>query len=373
MFFFFHISFIIINLYIVCSNIISFEFPYYSIHPNIKLTYILFNKTLTMPFTTLDKYTFLNPDSNYLKECILKFSETNITLPDQKVPGQPCETDLIYENQTIISKFKFYVLTNYVSTFDIHGYSLAFSVPNEEYSFMNQLMSEHHLKKKMFSFQMNSKKGIIHFGGLPIDETKNYKYSNKFTVKSSNWTCFLKKIKIGNQILEINRHAIIDTSVDGYIDSKEFFYFIAHNISKIKTNDSCSIITEDFSFKDILLCNTEFINKMEDILLEFEDSKYIKFKPSQLFDSIGGQAYSKITYDFLYDIHEHFVLGFEFLRNMNLSIFDYEEKTISFYSDIYQMNHNSFCLHYYLFIVTEILLTISSGILIYIHVYFRKL
>lgn len=372
MYFFFQFTFIINIFIIVSPKIITFQIPYYSIYPNIKFNYSFFNKTINLPLCTLDKYTILNPDGDFLLKCIHSFTEVNESLSDLSIPAQPCQTTLLHENSTMITNFKFLVFTKYQNDLGVHGYPLSLSESDNEYSFIRQLMTEHHLEKKVFSFETkkDDRNIFVHFGGFPQTQINKYKYKNKCSVKSDNWSCFLKHIRVGNKILEVNKNVDFDTAVDGFIDSKSFFDFMAFKIIDIKHSIYCGTISDEYYLKDSLYCSTEALSSIQNVIFEFEDGNYFIFKPEQMFYMSSKTMRSKFTYDFLYASPDHFVFGFSFLNQMNLSIFNYEEKAIYLYSDRLIMN-DSPCRYKSLFIIVESILVIGSIFLFLITFYFK--
>ena len=372
MYYFIHFTYIIIKFIIVCPKIITLQIPNYSIYPYIKFNYSFFNKTINLPICTLDKYTILNPEGDFLLKCLNSFTEDNKSLPDLLIPAQPCQSNLIYNNHTVLTDFKFHVLTKYTSALDMHGYSLSLSEPDNEYSFINQLMNEHHLDKKMFAFETNEddKNIFVHFGGLPQIQINKYKYNNKCSVKNDNWSCFVKQIRVGNKILEVNQNVAFDTVVDAFIDSKSFFEFMIFKIIDIKKSKYCGTLTDEYSLKDSLYCSSEALSLMQNVIFEFEDGNYFILKPEQLFYVTKTSIHSKFTHDFLYSSPDHFVFGFSFLKEINLSIFNYEEKAIYLYSDTLIMNDTP-CTYKFLFIIVGSILIIGSIFLFFITVYFK--
>lgn len=365
--FFFHFILIILISYLKCSDTYSIEFSYYLPLPYISLNFSLFNKSIFMPLATIDKYTFINPEMGFLRKCTKEKPEKNITLTHEEILVQPCESRLFLENQKILTKFNFYVFTKYpTSFFKKYGYSLSFNIPDGKYSFMNQIMNEYKLKKKIFSFQQKNDKRYTHFGELPKYELDQYKYKTKCKVKTNDWSCFIKRIKFDNNILNVNKYAIFDSTVEGFIDSKDFLFFMISNLLSKNNSNYCSTNIDELTYKENIICRDEVLQINHKLIIEFDEGKYIEFKVQDLFSNFGLNGYSKFEYDFLYGETNHFVFGFSFLKEMNLSIFDYEDKAIYLYSDTFIMNTFSIMLKS-LFIIVAFFLVMASIFLFCIH------
>lgn len=360
----FHVIIIISISFLKCLDIFTIEFSYNSSLPYISLNYSLFNKTILKPLATIDKYTFLNPEISFFKQCTKEKPEKNITLTHEEIIVQPCESRLFLENQKILTKFNFYVFTKYpTSFFKKYGYSLSFNILDGKYSFMNQIMNEYKLKKKIFSFQQKNDKRYTHFGELPKDELDQYKYKTKCKVKTNDWSCFIKRIKFDNNILNVNKYAIFDSTVEGFIDSKDFLFFMI-SIFLNKNNTYCSSNVDEIVYKENIICRNEVLQINHKLIIEFDEGKYIKFKVQDLFNNCEQKLHSKFEYDFLYGETNHFVFGFSFLKEMNLSIFDYEDKAIYLYSDTFIMSNTS-NLFKSLYITVDSLLMIGSLFLLF--------
>lgn len=356
--FFFHFVFLILISLLKCSDIFTVEFSYYLPLPHISLNFSLFNKTIFMPLATIEKYTFINPQIGFLTSCEKGQPEQKITLPGEEIPVQPCESSLFLQNQKILSTFNFYVLTKYpISFFKNYGYSLSLNVPNEKYSFMNQIMKEYQLKKKMFSFQQKTPQMFAHFGELPKNEINQYKYKTKLKVKTKDWSCFVKRIRFNNKILEVNEYAIFDSTVEGFIDSKEFLSFMFSNLLTKKKSTYCSSNIDELTYKENIICRDEIIQINQKVIIEFDEEKYIEFKVKDLFSYFGINGYSKFEYDYLYGEAKHFVFGFSFLKEMNISTFDYEDKVVYLYSDTFIMNTFSDLFKFlYIFVISLLMI-----------------
>ena len=202
---------------------------------------------------------------------------------------------------------------------------LAFHVDNPKYSFIHQLYNHRYIDKLLFAFVPNKRfynSGEIFYGGLPEEKIKD-KYITHCSV-SDHWGCSLQGMKIGNKLYEFNEKYIhFETQYQKIFLHKNIFDIIVKNyLNEYIQKQQCYMNNERY------FCTCSYIDSFSNMSFILDEHEFI-FTAHELFEQEGLNCYfiiqenTKTYYD---------IFGTYFLRKY-ITIFDYENKTISFYDD----------------------------------------
>ena len=114
---------------------------------------------------------------------------------------------------------------------------------------MHSLYNQKKIDHKLFAFipATNQEDGYFIIGGITDD--KNYKYKGSLNVNSkyNTWGNTLKRISIGDEKYDIDVYAQIHSSHYDIVTSKRFFIFILNTVLKEDImNKNCERLTEGF-------------------------------------------------------------------------------------------------------------------------------
>lgn len=350
-------------------GMITLEYSLYNLIPFIYLNFPNEKDPVYFPINTNLEYTWMNNNSlsNY-EHCEIQGGTKKIKISDDEYQVFPCQSEISYANKTILPSYNFFVLKNIAYTIEKreYGCGLSFKFQDEKFSLVHQLYNNHLVDQKMFAFQpiMNQKKGYLHFGGLP-SPTDAYKYHGGCSVgTNSSWGCHLKNIKVGNKNYPFNINTVFQSSIDNMIESIKFFKLFTHEIFKKEVQEKICVEHKDIDGKFFLNCAPHAFDGKRNITFEFESMK-ISFPILVLFYFNQGNYFSKFSYD--YKNYTLFDFGFSFFNKFDLSVFDYDDKSINFYSEnilITPIKNYTICKYVYYFIFT----ICSLFILIFIYI-----
>lgn len=349
------------------ENIVILEYSYTSYIPYISFSFND-NQTISLPVNTNSQYTFFLPGGKLFDECYEQSNHTLIHIRGYDFNIVPCKADLLYKNQKFVDNFSFLVKQTYDNPFNSRGLALSYKFEDKSYSFYHQLNQQHPLNKKQFSIHHNNqdKKGFVFFGGVP-KTVEQFKHSMKCIVNEtiSSWNCVLNKITIGEHIIEYNVKAIFDTSLSHVFESKKFFVYITRQMLKSYFDKGNCSISEDYDFKDILYCDIQVIKELSPVTFEFNNTK-ITLPIEDLFTYETTVVKSKFTYDFYFSEDSRFVFGFDFIKKFNLTTFDYDKHSITFFSNnSYFEIHKRYQMKHYILYITCLVIGLGLIEIIY--------
>lgn len=316
-------------------GMITLEYSLYNLIPFIYLNFPNEKDPVYFPINTNLEYTWMNKNtlSSY-EHCEIQGGAKKININDDEYQVFPCQSEISYANKMILPSYNFFVLKNMAYTIEKreYGCGLSFKFQDEKFSFVHQLYNNHLIDQKVFAFQpiKNQKKGYLHFGGLP-SPTDEYKYHGGCNVKTnSSWGCHLKNVKVGNKTYPFNINTVFQSSIDNMIESIKFFELFSHEIFKQEALKKICVEHKDFDGKFYLKCAPHAFDQKRNITFDFE-SMEISMPILVLFYFNQGNYFSKFSYD--YKNYTLFDFGFSFFNKFNLSVFDYDDKSIKFYSE----------------------------------------
>ena len=217
------------------------------------------------------------------------------------------------------------------------GISLYHHYEDDSVSFIHQLYREGYIDKLQFIIEdQHNENGNIHFGGIP--DTINIKTKNKsilpINTNLPTWGFQLTKLIIGGKSYDINLPCIIHTGLYRMIYSDEFFNIFENELFKKDINNKrCEIINKESIGKSIE-CIEEVEIENEIIEFDFNNVK-IKLKIKDLFTPYNSSFFNSNPYK-NYNF-TGLIFGYKFLSLFDLTVFNYRNHDITFYSDKIQM------------------------------------
>lgn len=220
--------------------------------------------------------------------------------------------------------YMYYLKRDEYKIYDSVGF--AFKVDYEKSSFLHQLYNHQLIDKLLFAFVPNKRfynSGEIFYGGIPDEKIKD-KYSTHCNV-TEHWGCTLQGITIGNKKkIELDEKYI-------HFETQYQQIFLRKNIIDTIVNEYFSDYIKKqqcYVNNDRYFCPCSYIDSFQNISFTLDNHEFI-FTGHELFEQEGMNCYfiileNKKSY---YDI-----FGTYFLRKY-ITIFDYENKTVSFYND----------------------------------------
>ena len=222
-----------------------------------------------------------------------------------------------------------------------NGFSLASQYDNLNYSVLHQFYNKKIINEKKFFFIFNQKnkkmKDMIIFGEIPeyYLESKFTQYKTTFNIdqKFNGWGFTLHSIKIKNYIYEINHYAQLDTSEEDIYTPLDFILYLNETIfNPYLSNGTCffrnnsgiiifeckSKYIENFPSVEFYFDNCKLIFNIKKIFQMYEDTCIFKIKPQ----TNRGKQWDE----------KKWILGYSFFQDY-ITEFDYDRKTVTFYSD----------------------------------------
>lgn len=297
------------------------------------------NIDLTMPFTWT---CVANTDMTDLWDK----PTYNITVENQIASAYNLTYDLFFkrDGQELQDKVNINLyLIDIKSRLDlsIGAWGFGLQMKEEKYSFMQQLKNNGIIEHRRFGLEaINNREGFLHIGGMPDRITKE-KYLTKCKVEEknskSNWGCLLREISFiddsGNKLVYpgINRKTV--SYFQTYSNSMQvplsFMNYLKDKVlvQHFNSNKDCDYIV-GFDF-DFIKCKCDI--KLPSINLVFGENKYT-LSLNEMSNRYQTDLYCNLDFITYRKESNEFVFENAFLDKFNIE-FDYDEKTINFYTD----------------------------------------
>ena len=215
---------------------------------------------------------------------------------------------------------------------------------------LQQLKEELFINKKIFYLDINKK--ICYFGEIPYNSDIYLKifYYDKFinTTFYSNNTKGIFKQKL-NSIFIDNNCIIIDKLVSFYIN--EFYITVSYSLlNKILKNEilsklDCNLFLIDNRGIYVIKCDKNDIKNLPNLYFVFDNNSTFSIPFSFLFEDYNDKykisvIRNKLKYDKLGNSEddEEIIIGYSLIKYFNYTIFSYEDRSVSFISDLFIMN-----------------------------------
>lgn len=277
-------------------------------------------------------------------------------------------TDIETNSGVVVHNFSFYAASGSTSWARDIGISLGYHYDDESFSLIHQLYKSGKIKHLKYSFNnpIEALNGTLSFGGVEGDKHLELPYKGviKINEELPTWGFNLTKIKYKNETFSFNIPCIISSGMYNMLVSNDVFDSMIKNIFyEYINNRTCEIRkTSGTHDRMFLLCQKEYIFDGE-IELTFEYVT-VKVKIKDLFDGSNGSHFHSNSHQPIHNFNG-MILGIEFLRLFNFTVFDYENKQVEFYSDlnpIYETySYNKLLYTIYVFVM---LICLSNAILL---------
>ena len=268
--------------------------------------------------------------------------------------------------------------------------SLCSSFKNESTSLVHVLYNSKLISYKKFGISLNNmNSGVLCLGGFPKQIIKSLPYKHKFNnanKQSNKWTLNLNGIIIGDVI---NNSQIYVQNEIGLLSTRErfiyapidfFVYLNTSNVMKMMFEQNiCFVQTINDVYE--ILCKCGFLNRLENITFVIE-GYMIQMYPFKLFRSYYDKCLFQIKGYFEHNNHNYeskWVFGNLFMKEYSM-LFDYEDKTITFYSQeenfkkakVFGLYHGNAYINYHLKKMGYVVIMSMQGILCFIIIFLVK-
>lgn len=318
---------------IIQSNIISSQYAVLRNLPKITVSFPNENSKATLNLNTYLQFTFFARSS-------LR-ADINDTLYDNSTvyliknySSFRYESQIRFDDKFSINA-PFYLSRNTVR-YEAEGIGLAYRFEDESYSFIHQLYNNKHIDHLLFAFSVtgNGNVGTFYLGGIPNQDLSVYKDKGMCKVNDNynEWSCKFSKMSFGSSSAQVNSPGMFLSTFRSFFTSDILFDFMVDEVLK----DSKSICQErqtTESYLRYLKCTKEIMKNENIVVFEFDTVK-IEVKVKEMFEEFMG-SYLSLFESNPYPLFKgQTIFGIHFINIFNYTIFDYESKKISFYSNI---------------------------------------
>ena len=312
---------------------------------------------------------------DFLWLCMLRLEEadierTNNTFPikiiNEETKGELLETSIKFQNTNItLSSFPFYFVMNRgIPGFD--SFPLAFSFKNKSLSIIHTLYENNIIDSLSFGFSYQENEQYLYIGALPEDLSNEYK--DKKTIKVDKeyktWGTVINNITMGKYTFNTKYYGYFQANTFPISAPKEFITFLYEIVFKeYLEQGQCTIVQE--SFTKYISCQCNILNEMNDTQIFFDDT-LIPISIKYLIKSNNSNRCTlQIKENEIDKDIEKFIFGISFLSQYP-SLFDYEDESITFFSNkpFNQLNEISFSIHKKILTVLIILIVLNIILLI---------
>lgn len=288
-------------------------------------------------YTRISKAFYSTTDTNSITK--INKGKTTMYLREGEVIGELYEDKFFLdENNTsvnVINNFNYIVYTNNgLEIEDPSVLAFAFKVSKENFSLTHILKNKGVIDKRQFGIKKGINNGIIYLGGFPEEYIRN-DYVSKFKVQTRRglWELPLSYVYIGNIsyvyeniYFENGYKAIMATGTRSILAPKDFYqkYIVEYYLKDYLGNKTCAM--KEFE-NYCITCKCEYLKYLEPISFIFDNKQFV-FTYEDLFYQLEqlcvftmAQNTKNIEWKF----------GLTFLLKYK-TLFDYDTKSISFYS-----------------------------------------
>lgn len=269
-------------------------------------------------------------------------SQTTILFNDEELIGKVVVDQLDFpKSNQILSDFYFKYNNESNKNYHHGWFGFAYKFNDEKYSIIHQLYKSKLINHLSYAIAPNPDKsnGTFYFGGIPPTLIQS-KYSSTclINVGFSSWGCILSYVIMGRnkKYKTTNADNAFFAADEKEIIAPEDFMLYLNNTVWIDY-----IVNRDCRYESMrkdskyFICSCDVVPYLPDIQFVFGSSNF-SFSLPNLFDEYDQFCIFQITSK---ENHNKWVFGKIFLENY-YSLFDYEQKAITFYSD-YKFNSNA--------------------------------
>jgi hypothetical protein len=332
-----------------------------------------------------------NLNFNYFSTKNFDLKDLDYQINADKIIINNTEYNAFYYLGTIsIYDEKDYIKLSNVNSFVIDDKSMLSSIMISY--LLNQLKEKGYIEKQIFYLDINHKQCF--FGELPKNSDEYKKIFNDNFTHSFSYSIETKgvfKDKLYNFYID-NGLFSVDKNISYNINEKYSYipYSLMSEImqEKVIQNLNCEIFLIDQRGSHAIKCHKKNLNQLPPFFFVF-DNYTISIPSRLLFEEYDENYYvssirTKMNIQYLSDKEEkkeennedEWIFGYSFLKYFNYTIFNYDERSINFYSDSFirmyppKINRK---LYKNIFYVLNIILGLSSILLFLIRIQIRRI
>ena len=292
-------------------------------------------------------FNFISTKSLDLTDINFHYNNDNININDMTYNAY------FYSGDISIFDDKNYIHLEYFNSFVIDDKSI-FSSVTISY-LLQQLKEESFINKKIFYLDINNK--ICYFGEIPLYSEKfsdifyNYKFIHTTFYSNNTKGIFkneLNSLFLGDTYLLKNK--IISFYINEYYITLPYSLLYEISKKKIISKSGCNLCLIDNRGIYGLKCPKSNILELPNLYFVFQNNYTFNIPSNLLFEDYDENYKislfrNKLKYNNIEnenieeDNEEELIIGYSIIKLFNYSIFSYEERSVSFYSEFYIINH----------------------------------
>lgn len=299
--------------------------------PKISISFPNENSQVTLNLNTYLPFTFFSRSSLIAAINDTLYENSTVYLIKNYSSFQ-YESTIKFDDEVSINA-PFYISRNSVR-YEAEGIGLAYKFQNESFSIIHQLYNNKHIEHMLFAFSAIKNVGTFYLGGIPSQDLSSFKEQGKCKVddKSNEWRCQLSKMSFEHYSVQLNTPAMFVSTFRSFFTSDILFDFMTHYVLKDSLSTICQEKITTESYLKYIKCTKEIMKNNNIVIFEFDNVK-MEFKVSEMFEEFMG-SYLSLFESNPYPLFKgQTIFGIHFINTFNYTIFDYENKQISFYSD----------------------------------------
>lgn len=245
--------------------------------------------------------------------------------------GLQYEDDLIFNDDFRIKNFNFYIFNRTRYFMYEMGLGLGFGFLDERFSIVHHLYNMHKISKKQFTIRNIKTLEIELVIGEPPSLLKHWKYEGRIPVQRDKrgWVSRLENVYINNVPFRLDIDFSFNNVKAPYILSKKLFDFFVGVYLKEEIEKKVCRVDNEVSDHKMIFCDGAKKKELQNVKFEFFGIK-VAIHPEELFHC-ERICRSYFSYDESDPDFNGF--GMNFLNKFGEIVFDYEDASVTFYSD----------------------------------------
>ena len=290
-----------------------------------KRVYLPINTDLPFSWTCQGDYNYTESKTGvYIK------NET-VEIRNKKYNSMKFSDTLSNKARTLrLNNFKFYRVEIYSYYFENSGVGFGLNFLHQEDSLIHQMYSNGLIPRRAFSFASLDSGLYTFLGGLPKGHNLRQNAGKCRVEKDQkSWNCYMNSITINKEVFPINNFVVVHSAKE-YINVSPMLYHYINETLLDNFYKSKDCRYKVGMFKGIILCKEGILKSLPSITFDF-DNFYFNIPMKAIF--LCGFDHTEYCEGEIEIKEKEFVLGYHFLKFFNYSLFDYETKTVEFYSE----------------------------------------
>ena len=289
--------------------------------------YTLFNTFLNFSF--LDGYFYFR---TLLEENIIK--KLTIIFNKEQIPSYEYKTDIRIQNDTI-SNYTLYISESSPHSLRHVGIGVGYKFNDESYSLVHLLFKNNITEKRQFAFGFENDcyYGKTYIGGIPDEEKDKYKIRGYCNVDDNHhtWGFTLHEIRFQDKIYTLEKYTYINNDIEYMIISQEIFDILREVLKEEISKAFCTI--EETNLVRWIKC--KYLNEVFNGIIQMNiDNMIVTIALKKMFRRYNMINVWESQCVVIKEGNEKdIILGANFLQLFNYTLFDYDNKKVSFYSE----------------------------------------